>query len=185
MGIVLLLSSLGASACSCRPSSLESFAWQQQWGPCDAGPCTVRLAVDSRRAITLEEGTTRAATITVQNFDSLEDLLTGPPVVDALRDPSPCAPPVADAWESVDVVYGGGETLHKEIVFCGQAPYEAIRERVLRLQTSYFPACPCLGLPGYACCSSVCVDLRTDPNDCGDCAIICAAGTTCVSGGCR
>ena len=34
------------------------------------------------------------------------------------------------------------------------------------------------------CCSSSCVDLETDPHNCGDCGHGCAGSTTCAHGGC-
>jgi Stigma-specific protein, Stig1 len=38
--------------------------------------------------------------------------------------------------------------------------------------------------PTKSCCAAGCVDTQTDPNDCGRCGGVCAAGATCVAGTC-
>ena len=41
-------------------------------------------------------------------------------------------------------------------------------------------SCP----PGQVDCGGICVDLSSDPFNCGSCGVICAAGTSCQSGAC-
>ena len=38
--------------------------------------------------------------------------------------------------------------------------------------------------PGRTLCSGMCIDLTTDPSNCGSCNTLCPSGSTCVAGSC-
>ncbi|HEY3351975.1 MAG TPA: hypothetical protein VGQ83_01880 [Polyangia bacterium] len=46
-------------------------------------------------------------------------------------------------------------------------------------------ACAAICQTGYASCGTDCVDLKTDPKHCGDCATACRTGEPCLQGRCR